>query len=95
MWTVTLAASRASGNNPAQRAASVPRRADDEEPPVDPQAVERALALQRAKRRARVEHKRELKHARRRFWLLLLGLIVLAVVLALTVWGQVQSLFGI
>jgi hypothetical protein len=76
-------------------AASAPRRAHAEEPPVDPQAVERALVRERAKRRARIAYQRELRRARRRFWLLLLGLLALVVVLAITVWDQVQSLFGI
>jgi cell division septal protein FtsQ len=53
------------------------------------------LIRERAKRRARVEHAREKKRARRRFQVLLLALLFLAIVLGLTIWDQIQALFGL
>ena len=72
-----------------------PRRAEAEQAPVDPDAVERALALQRARRRARAERERERRRARKRFWALLTALVFYAVFLSLTVWDQLQALFGL
>ncbi|MBD0347650.1 MAG: hypothetical protein ICV59_00735 [Thermoleophilia bacterium] len=69
--------------------------AADEPPALDPRAVERAYRRQRAKRRALVERKRERRAARVRFWLVLLILISLSVYLALTVWQEIEQLFGL
>jgi hypothetical protein len=66
-----------------------------EEPPIDPDAIDRAYHLHRAKRRARIEHKRTRRLARLRFWLVVVGLVAAVVLLALTVWREVQDLFGI
>ena len=75
---------------PARRQPAV-----DEPPVLDPRAVERAYRRQRAKRRALVERKREQRAARLRFWLVLVILISLSVYLALTVWQQIEALFGL
>ena len=69
--------------------------APDEPPVFDPRVIERAYRRQRAKRHARVERTRERKHARLRFWLVLIILVSLAVYLALTVWQNLQSMFGL
>ena len=67
-----------------------------EEPPItDPAEIERAYHLHRAKRRAKVEHARRAKHASVRFWLVLWLLLVASVVLVLTIWSQMQQLFGL
>jgi len=76
-------------------AAPAPRRADVDVPPVDPYAVPRAFAKERAKRRAREEHQAELERARVRFWALVGALLFFAVILSLTIWDQIQALFGI
>ena len=68
---------------------------DDEPPILDPRGVERADRRQRAKRRARVERLRERGHARLRFWLVIIILVSLSVYLALTVWQELQALFGL
>jgi hypothetical protein len=70
-----------------------PRPADD--PPLDPLAVERGLALARAKRRARIEHKRELRRARLRFLFLLLLLVFVILFLSLSIWEKIRDLFGL
>jgi hypothetical protein len=67
----------------------------EDEPPIDPEAIEDAYRYHRARRRARVAHKRSTRHAGLRFWVVLLLLVAVAVVLAVTVWGQVQNLFGL
>ena len=66
-----------------------------EEPPVDPGAVDRAYRQHRARRRARVEHNRRARHASVRFWIVLWILLFASVLLALTIWDQMQSLFGL
>ena len=50
---------------------------------------------ERAKRRAKLEHERERRRARRRFLVLLGALLFLTAVLALTIWDQIQALFGL
>jgi len=51
--------------------------------------------MYRAKRAARIEHRRATRHAHLRFWTFL-GLLLLAVlVVAVTVWSEVAKLFGI
>ena len=77
----------------AQPARRIP--AADESPPIDPRAIARAYRLHRARRRARIEHSRSARRAGLRFWLFLLVLVGLTVFLALTVWHEVQRLFGL
>jgi hypothetical protein len=65
-------------------------------PPVeDPVAVHQAFRQHRRKRLARLEHRRELRQASRRYWLLVAALFMLAVFLSVTIWEQIQSMFGI
>jgi hypothetical protein len=67
----------------------------DEPPLADPTAIQHAYRRERAKRRARVEHRRRAKHAGLRFWVVLWVLLFASVILALTIWSQVQQLFGL
>ena len=53
------------------------------------------MVRERARRRAKIEHDRQKKLARRRFWILLCFLLVVACILALTIWDQIQALFGL
>ena len=71
------------------------QRPADEPPVLDPSAFERAYRRQRAKRRALMDRDRERRAARLRFWLMLVILISLSVYLALTVWQQIEKLFGL
>lgn len=76
---------------PARRTAAL-----REEPPIaDPEAIRRAYRRERAKRRARSEHRREAKHAGVRFWVVLWVLLFASVILVLTIWAQIQQLFGL
>jgi hypothetical protein len=69
--------------------------ARDEAPPLDPAAIDEAYRLHRARRRARVEHRRQLRHAGLRFWLVLVVLLALSILLALTLWREIEQLFGL
>jgi hypothetical protein len=53
------------------------------------------MVRERARRRARIEHDRQKRLGRRRFLVLLLFLLFVACILALTIWDQVQALFGL
>ena len=65
-----------------------------EAPPLDPTAVDRAYHFYRARRHAKIEHRRATRMAHARFWAFL-GLLLLAVlVLGVTVWGEITKLFG-
>jgi hypothetical protein len=77
-------------SRPAQR-----RRLPAEAPPVDPAAIDRAYRFYRAQRHAKLEHHRETRIARARFWAVLGVLVLASLVLAVTIWDQVSQLFGI
>ncbi len=66
-----------------------------DEPPIDPLAIERAYRFERAKRRARLERHRERRLAGLRFLAVVLTLLVLSVFLSLTIWEEIQRLFGL
>jgi predicted nucleic acid-binding Zn ribbon protein len=71
-----------------------PRSASD--PPIDPsEAIHHAYRFHRAKRRARVEHRRRTREAGLRFYVILVVLVFLTVVLGLTIWNEIQRLFGL
>ena len=77
-----------------QRARERRRQAADA-PPLDTSAVDRAYRYYRAQRSARIQHRRATKLARRRFFAVA-GLLLLAVlVVAVTVWDEVERLFGL
>ena len=67
----------------------------DDSPPIDPGAIEDAYEFHRARRRARVEHRRRLRRAGLRFWVVLVLLVSACVVLGLTLWRQIEQLFGL
>ncbi len=68
---------------------------EEDVPIVDPTAIQRNYRRERARRRAKVEHRRQTRHAHVRFWVVLGGLVFLIVFLGLTVWDKVQQLFGL
>jgi fatty acid desaturase len=71
------------------------RPSEPDAPSFDRAAVERAYRLQRARRRARVARTREKRRASLRFLLVLAALVALSVYLSLTVWHEVERLFGL
>jgi hypothetical protein len=71
------------------------RIAVPEDPPVDPEAIDRAYHYHRARRNAKLRRKRESARARLRFGIALVVLGGLAIFLMLTIWHEVQSVFGL
>ena len=69
--------------------------AADDELPLDPHAVGRAYRLERAKRRARENRLRERRLAALRFVVVVVALLLTCVLLSLTVWQEIQRLFGL
>ena len=69
--------------------------AGDDASPFDPLAVDRAYLQERARRRARIERSRERRRASLRFWLVLLALLAVSVLLSLTIWREIERLFGL
>lgn len=64
-------------------------------PVVDHEAVRDTVRLHRARRKARVEHRKRTRRAGIRFWLVLLLLLVASVFLSVTIWHEIQRLFGL
>jgi hypothetical protein len=71
------------------------RVAAPEDPPVDPEAIDRAYHYHRARRNAKLRRKRESARARLRFVVTLAVLGALAIFLMLTMWHEVQNVFGL
>ena len=68
---------------------------EDEAPPIDPVANDRAYRFERARRRLRDERRRASRRANRRFWLVMLALLAACVLLALSVLNEIERLFGL
>ncbi len=64
-------------------------------PDLDPEAVRRSYRHHRARRSAKVAHRRRTKRAGARFWLVLVLLLAICVLLALTTWKQIGDVFGL
>ena len=62
---------------------------------MDTSAVERRLRRERAKRRARIEHRREQRIAGLRFLVLIGVLVFVALFLSLSIWEKIRALFGL
>jgi hypothetical protein len=71
------------------------RVAPPEDPPVDPEAIDRAYRYHRARRNAKLRRKRESAHARLRFVVTTTLLVAFAIFLMLTIWHEVQNVFGL
>jgi cell division septal protein FtsQ len=67
-----------------------------EEPPlVDPAEIERAYRHHRARRHARLQRRRETQLARFRFWFVVAALVIAIAVVGVTVWLEIERLFGL
>lgn len=66
-----------------------------EAPLLDPAAIDQAYRQERARRLARQRRLRDSRRASVRFWSVLLLVLVLAVVLGVSAWREIQSLFGL
>jgi hypothetical protein len=69
--------------------------APDDVPVVDHEAVRDTVRLHRARRKARIEHRKRTRRAGLRFWVVLVLLLVASVVLSITIWNEIQNLFGL
>jgi hypothetical protein len=76
---------------PARR----PPAPDPDAPSLDPAAIERAYRRERARRRQRIQRRTEARRSNLRFWLALAALTLLTGFLLVTVWNEVQRIFGI
>jgi hypothetical protein len=72
-----------------------PTVAAEEEPPLDPEAVDRAYRLHRARRAARDRWHRERRWAGVRFWIVLGLVLVVTVLLAARTLGEIERVFGL
>ena len=68
---------------------------DDAPPPYDPIAIDRAYLQERARRRARFERSRARRRASARFWFVLIVLLAASIVLIVTIWREIERLFGL
>ena len=76
---------------PASRHVAAP----PENPPVDPEAIDRAYHYHRARRNARLRRQREKERARLRFLVTFALLVGLSLFLLLTIWHEIQKVFGL
>ena len=74
---------------------ALPERQHVEEDLLDPTAVHRNYRRQRIKRRHREERAREKTLASFRFWLALSAVVATSIGLAIVIWNQIQTLFGL
>jgi anti-sigma-K factor RskA len=69
--------------------------AASETPPIDPDAVRRAYRFHRARRRARIEHRRRTRWAGARFWLVVAALLAVVILLVVGLSHEIEQLFGL
>ncbi len=67
----------------------------DDIPVVDHEAVRDTVRLHRARRKARIAHRKRMRRAGIRFWLVLLALLVAIGAVSVLIWHQIQNLFGL
>jgi hypothetical protein len=67
----------------------------EDEPPLDPDAIDRAYRLHRARRASRERWQREKKWAGFRFWLVLVLVLVATVLIAARTLGELERVFGL
>jgi hypothetical protein len=78
--------------SPEQRPADL---SDEIAPILDPAAVRLNYRRARLRRRERIERARRSAHATVRFWAIVVLLLSLSVYLGLTIWNEVERLFGL
>jgi hypothetical protein len=67
----------------------------EDAPSLDPLAIERNYRRERARRRAKVEHRSAQRRSNVRFWVTLLVLAFLTAFAILAAWHEIQTLFGV
>ena len=71
------------------------RTLEHDAPLLDPDAIRRSYRAARARRAARIEHRRRTRMAGARFWVVLILLVAAVVALATTTWREIGRLFGL
>ena len=64
-------------------------------PSLDPAAIERAYRRERARRRAKVEHRQYARNSTARYWVAIALIALITVLLALMALREIQTSFGI
>jgi hypothetical protein len=67
----------------------------EDDPPLDPSAIERRYRYHRAQRQARVLRRQESRLAQYRFYIVMLVLMAIAVAFVIGSWHEIQRLFGL
>jgi hypothetical protein len=70
-------------------------RPEDEKPPIDPTVISRAYERERASRQKREQRVRARNRAHLRFYATILIMLAVGVVIALLIWQETKTLFGI
>jgi type IV secretory pathway TrbF-like protein len=68
---------------------------EDEKPPIDPTVISRAYKRERASRQIREGRVRARNRAHVRFYVTMLVMLAAVAAIALLIWQETQSLFGI
>jgi len=68
---------------------------EDEKPPIDPTAITRAYERERASRQMREERARARGRAHIRFYITMLVMLAAVAAIALLIWQETKTLFGI
>jgi hypothetical protein len=68
---------------------------EDEKPPIDPTVISRAYKRERASRQIREGRARARNRAHVRFYVTMLVMLAAVAAIALLIWQETQTLFGI
>jgi len=72
-----------------------PAPVEEESPSLDPRAIERNYRRERARRRAKVEHRQYARNSNARFWVAMAVIALITVLLGLMALREIQTSFGI
>ena len=68
---------------------------EEDDPPLDPEAVDRAYRFYRARRAVRAQRHREKRRAGFRFWLVLVLVVAATALVAARTLGEIERVFGL
>jgi hypothetical protein len=67
----------------------------EENPSLDPAAIEHAYRRERARRRRRVAHREYARNSNARFWVMMAVLALITVLFGLAAFHEIQTNFGV
>jgi hypothetical protein len=79
----------------AETASTEPLTVTEENPSLDPAAIERAYRRERARRRAKIEHRQYARNSNARYWVAVAVIALITIVLGLMALREIQTSFGI